>query len=133
MSCGGCHSNPEIKEVEQKELKLPKTGKIVILTEAAANKVKDFMKAEKKEKQSLRIHVVPGGCAGYMYGMDFENDAKEQDIILEDKGVKMLIDKKSASHLVGTTIDFIENLNENGFKINNPNAQQSCGCGKSFN
>ncbi|HLD33186.1 MAG TPA: iron-sulfur cluster insertion protein ErpA [Candidatus Nanoarchaeia archaeon] len=132
MGCGGCTSNPEIKELEQKEVVLPKDGKIVTLTEHAAAKVKEYMKAEKKGQYGLRIMVVPGGCAGYQYGMDFEKESGKDDIVFEQHAVKLFIDKKSASHLVGTTIDFVDNLQGSGFKIDNPNATSTCGCGNSF-
>ena len=132
MGCGGCNSNPEIKELEQKEVVLPKDGKIVTLTENAASKVKEYMKAEKKGQYGLRIMVVPGGCAGYQYGMDFEKEAGKDDLVIQQHGVKLFIDKKSATHLVGTTVDFVDNLQGSGFKIDNPNATSTCGCGNSF-
>ena len=111
---------------------MPKDGKIVTLTKNAADKVREFMKQEKKEHAALRIMVVPGGCAGYQYGMDFDEKSSESDIVQQQHGVKLFIDKNSASHLVGTTIDFVEGIHGSGFKISNPNAKQSCGCGNSF-
>ena len=132
MGCGGCSTNPELKQVEHKEVVLPKDGTIVTLTENAAVKVKEYMKSEKKTRYGLRIMVVPGGCAGYQYGMDFEKDAGKDDFVVEQHGVKLFIDKKSAGHLVGTMIDFVDSLQGSGFKINNPNAQSTCGCGNSF-
>ena len=130
MGCGGCSTNPELKEVEQKEI--PHGSVIVTLSSDAASKVKEFMTEEKKAGYALRIMVVPGGCAGYQYGLDFEQKARGDDIVLEQHGVKMLIDKKSAGHLVGTIIDFVDSLQGSGFKISNPNAQSTCGCGNSF-
>ena len=130
MGCGGCSTNPELKEVEQKEI--PHGSIIVTLSSDAASKVKEFMAEEKKTGYALRIMVVPGGCAGYQYGLDFEQKARDDDIVLEQHGVKMLIDKKSAGHLVGTIIDFVDSLQGSGFKISNPNAQSTCGCGNSF-
>ena len=130
MGCGGCSTNPELKEVEQKEI--PHGSVIVTLSSDAASKVKGFMTEEKKAGYALRIMVVPGGCAGYQYGLDFEQKARDDDIVLEQHGVKMLIDKKSAGHLVGTIIDFVDSLQGSGFKISNPNAQSTCGCGNSF-
>src|SRR3989338_5994169 len=132
MGCGGCSTNPEIQEIEHKEFTVPKDGTIVTLTPNAASKVKEFMAAEKKAGYGLRIMVVPGGCAGYQYGMDFEKESGKDDIVFEQHAVKLFIDKKSASHLVGTTIDFVDNLQGSGFKIDNPNATSTCGCGNSF-
>jgi len=132
MGCGGCSTNPEIQEIEQKAFTMPKDGVIVTLTENAASKVKEYMKAEKKGQYGLRIMVVPGGCAGYQYGMDFEKEPQKDDLVITQQGVKMFIDKKSAGHLVGTSIDFVDSLQGSGFKINNPNATSTCGCGNSF-
>ncbi len=132
MSCGSCNSNQEVTEVERKNIEIPKDAKVVTLTENAAAKVHEFIKADGKEGKKLRITVAPGGCAGYMYGMDFDKQ-KEDDLVIEEHGLKLLVDQTSASHLLGTVIDFVDSLNESGFKINNPNAQESCGCGKSFN
>ena len=134
MGCGGCSTNPEITEVEQKEFKLPKDGKVVVLTSKAVEKVKEYMIEEKKEAKDgygLRIMVIPGGCAGYQYGLDFD---KEQagDIVVKEQGLTIFVDKNSAGHLVGTTVDFVDGLHGSGFKIGNPNAKQSCGCGNSF-
>lgn len=132
MGCGGCSTNPELNEVEQKEIVLPLNGSLVTLTQSAASKVKEFLTEEKKAGHALRILVVPGGCAGYQYGLDFDEKAKKDDIVLEQHGVKVLVDQKSAGHLVGTTIDFVDSLQGSGFKISNPNATSTCGCGNSF-
>jgi iron-sulfur cluster assembly accessory protein len=130
MGCKGCPSDQIVNEVEPKTVEMPTDKPLITLTESAAAKVKEFMK-EAKDKTGLRIMVVPGGCAGYQYGMDFDNK-KDSDITLEQYGITLLIDKKSATHLVGTSIDFVDNLQDSGFKIENPNATQGCGCGKSF-
>ncbi len=134
MGCGGCSTNPEIAEVEQKEIVLPADGKIVSLTAKAAEKVKEYMKEENKDAKDgygLRVMVMPGGCAGYQYGLDFDTK-KEGDIVVKESGLIIFVDKKSAGHLIGTTVDFVDGLHGAGFKINNPNAKQSCGCGNSF-
>lgn len=134
MGCGGCSTNPEIVEVEQKEVVLPADGKIVSLTEKAISKVKEYMTEEKKEGKDgygLRIMVMPGGCAGYQYGLDFDTK-KEGDMVVKESGLIIFVDKKSAGHLLGTMVDFVDGLHGAGFKINNPNAKQSCGCGNSF-
>lgn len=103
------------------------------LTEKAANKIKELMKQQDKEGYGLRVRVQSGGCAGFYYGLDIEKEPDVQkDRIFELHGIKVFIDPKSLQLLNGTTIDYIETLQESGFKFNNPNAQTSCGCGKSF-
>lgn len=102
------------------------------ITEHAAKKLFDFMKAEKKEGYGLRVAVVPGGCSGFSYALDFDKAAKEGDIVLDRHGVKVFLDKDSMQMMSGATIDYVEGLNGAGFKIENPNAHSSCGCGKSF-
>lgn len=102
------------------------------LTESAVYKIKELMKKEKKENYLLRISVVGGGCSGFMYDMEITNKHAPSDFRMEYKGINIAIDKNSLEYLSGAEIDFIDTLNETGFKFNNPNAQKSCGCGKSF-
>ena len=130
MGCNGCQGEVAEPIVERKEI--APGAEVVTLTSKAALKVKEFMKQEKKENFGLRVLVVPGGCAGYQYSLEFEEKAKAEDVVQEQHGVKLFIDKESAGLLVGTEIDFVENLHQVGFKINNPNAQSTCGCGNSF-
>jgi len=117
----------EVKEAPAEEKEAP----IAVLTDQGAKKVTDIMKEQKKEGYGLKISVIRGGCAGYTYNMDFEKEPEKDDNVIESKGVKMFIDKKSAEFLKGTSIDYVESLQESGFKIDNPNAKSSCGCGKS--
>ena len=107
--------------------------KKIMITTKAAEKVKEFMKQEGKDALFLRVYVSGGGCSGLSYGMGFEEKSDEDDEILEENGVKMLLDSYSVGHLKGTEIDYIESLNGTGFKINNPNVTKSCACGSSFN
>ncbi len=104
----------------------------IILTEEAAKKVKELQKQEKKESYGLKLYVFPGGCSGFQYGLDFEKSPEKTDIVSEQHGVKLFVDKESASMLKGTRIDFVDSLKGSGFKIDNPNVEHSCGCGKSF-
>lgn len=104
----------------------------VVLTDAAAAKIKELLKKESKEGEGLRVSVMPGGCSGFVYQMNFEPDKLENDMVLEDKGVRLFVDKESVDMLNGSEIDYVDNLNESGFKVNNPNAKHGCGCGKSF-
>jgi len=104
----------------------------VFITPAAVDAVKNAIKQEGEEGDSLRISVVGGGCSGFQYGLDFEKEARMDDLTLEFGGLSVFVDPVSASHLKGTTIDYISGLNGTGFKFNNPNAKKTCGCGSSF-
>ena len=107
--------------------------KVITVTPKAAEKVKEFMKQEGKDDLFLRVYVSGGGCSGLSYGMGFEEKSDEDDTVIEEHGVKLLIDSYSSRHLKGTEIDYIESLMGAGFKINNPNVTKSCSCGHSFN
>jgi len=109
------------------------TTKLVTITPKAAEKVTAFMAEEAEKPQFLRVYVQGGGCSGLSYGMGFEKTAEEDDLVIEENGVKMLIDSYSADYLKGANIDYIESLMGAGFKINNPNVTKSCSCGHSFN
>lgn len=109
-----------------------KKGQPLIVTEKAAEKLKQIIKEQKKDGYGLRVIVMPGGCSGFMYGFDFEKEKQEGDTILEVKGAKFFVDKQSLDMLHGSTVDYAESLQGAGFKITNPNATKTCGCGKSF-
>ena len=101
------------------------------ITENAVNKVKDLL--IKKEKQSaLRVKVTSGGCAGQQYNFEFSDEKNEDDQEIEIDGVKFFIDKESMEQLKGSKIDYVDGLTGAGFKISNPNAKSTCGCGQSF-
>ncbi len=104
----------------------------VILTEKAVEMVKDAMAKENLQGHALRVAVVGGGCSGYQYGLDFDKDPGEDDIILEQGGVRIFVDQYSAGYLKGTEIDYVSGLSGAGFKFNNPTAKKTCGCGSSF-
>ncbi|MBI4009677.1 MAG: iron-sulfur cluster assembly accessory protein [Candidatus Aenigmarchaeota archaeon] len=110
---------------------VPESTDMIKLTEKAAQKVTEIMKEQKKEDYGLRIAVLRGGCAGFVYNMDFEKEPIEGDMVIEEHGVKLFVDPKTAEHIRGTEVDYLETLQQSGFKINNPNAKSSCGCGKS--
>ena len=109
-----------------------KSKQEITLTKKAADKVKELSKEEKKEGSGLKLYVFPGGCSGFQYGLDFEEKPEENDIVLEQHGVKIFVDKDSVDMLKGVKIDFVDSLQGSGFKIDNPNVGNSCGCGKSF-
>lgn len=100
------------------------------VSEKAAEKIKALM--EQENKQGLRISVQPGGCSGYKYGMELEDKSTKDDVIVEKKGIKIFVDKKSMQKLNGSNVDYVDNLQGAGFKIENPGATKTCGCGSSF-
>lgn len=103
----------------------------ITLTESAAQRVKDFL-ANRGSGQGLRLAVKTTGCSGMAYVLEFADDSEEGDEIFESNGVKVFVDAKSLVYLDGTELDFTkEGLNE-GFKFNNPNEKDTCGCGESF-
>jgi iron-sulfur cluster assembly accessory protein len=106
---------------------------LVTLTTGAAAKVKALM-AEEPDAGSLvlRVAIQGGGCSGFQYGLGFDSGAADGDLELEYDGVRVVVDPFSAPYLRGATIDFLNSIEESGFKIDNPNAAASCGCGHSF-
>lgn len=105
---------------------------MITLTESAASKVKDLIAEEGEEGLALRVAVRPGGCSGFSYEMFFDTDVADDDNLLDQAGVKVVVDASSADLLQGATLDYKDGLQGAGFAIENPNAQRSCGCGKSF-
>ena len=106
--------------------------KVVDVTLKAAEKVMEFMKQEGKDNLYLRVYVTGGGCSGLSYGMGFEENPDEDDMVLEQNGIKILVDNYSQKYLKGANVDYIERLMGSGFKISNPNVTKSCSCGHSF-
>ena len=102
------------------------------VTEKAAVKVKEFLQREGKEGWGLRVGVIPGGCSGLTYLMDYEQESGEDDNVLEVEGVRFFVSRDDLEHLGGAKLDYVETLQASGFKIDNPNVKSSCGCGKSF-
>ncbi len=110
-----------------------RTDTLVTLTEAAAAKIKGLMADEPEGEASvLRVAVQGGGCSGFEYALGFDAGAQEGDHELESNGVTVVVDPFSAPYLRGAEIDYLETIQEAGFKISNPNAVGSCGCGHSF-
>lgn len=104
----------------------------IVLTEGAAKKVTDLVASEGEENLSLRISVAPGGCSGLRYQLALDDRELDGDVEKEWFGVKVVTDRMSAPYLVGATIDFVDTIEQQGFTIDNPNAQGSCACGDSF-
>ncbi|WP_375458386.1 Fe-S cluster assembly scaffold SufA [uncultured Enterovirga sp.] len=105
--------------------------KVVSLTDAAANRVKSIMAKAEKPIAGLRVGVKNGGCAGMSYTMEYADEIRAQDEVVEDRGVKILIDPKAVLFLLGTEMDFETSKMSSGFTFRNPNQTSACGCGES--
>jgi iron-sulfur cluster assembly accessory protein len=106
---------------------------LVEVTEAAAAQIKRLLDQDgKAATHALRMKVVGGGCSGLQYQLAFDDQVRENDTLLEANGVRVVIDERSALYLAGTSLDYLDTLMEAGFKIQNPNAKSTCGCGQSF-
>tara|TARA_R100000234_G_C4992931_1_gene176425 strand:+ start:359 stop:769 length:411 start_codon:yes stop_codon:yes gene_type:complete len=119
-------------EVKQETLSPPDP---FVFTENAANKVKDVLKSYDEEEQKqfmLRVFVQGGGCSGFQYGFTIEEKPEEDDTVYTKHGVKVVIDSMSYSYLIGSEIDYKDDLNGSSFVIRNPQATSTCGCGSSF-
>src|SRR5690242_20028472 len=104
---------------------------VVTLTESAAGEVKSLLQKPENAGKVLRVYVEQGGCSGMQYSLVFD-EKRPDDFASEMHGVSVLVDPFSAQYIRGAVVDFSESLVAGGFKISNPNARQSCGCGKSF-
>jgi iron-sulfur cluster assembly accessory protein len=105
---------------------------IVTLTESAAAKAKELLARSDSPGDALRVRVVNGGCSGMRYELLFDGELAPDDAQSDQHGVRVVVDATSAGFLENTTIDFVDALNESGFKIHNPKAATTCGCGESF-
>lgn len=114
-------------------LTLKKKKNMITVSETAKTKLAQLMTESGFTVDSyLRVGVEGGGCSGLSYKMDFDTEMRDGDQLFEDKGVKILVDKKSFLYLVGTELEYSGGLNGKGFAFNNPNATRTCGCGESF-
>lgn len=105
------------------------------LSESAIKELKRTKEENELGDETLvRVQVQGGGCSGFMYGLNFvqEDEVTDEDFVENHDGIKLVVDRKSLLFLDGTTIDWVEDLNQRGFKFDNPNATKSCGCGQSF-
>ena len=107
---------------------------MISITEKAKDQLIILMQGEKVDTSTgfVRVGVEGGGCSGLTYQLKFDTELKENDKVFEDKGLKLIVDKKSFLYLVGTELDFSDGLNGKGFQFHNPNASRTCGCGESF-
>ena len=104
------------------------------VTEPAAEEIRKFMSSEEglPATAGLRVRVVPGGCSGFQYSLNIEEESKANDHVIESNGVRMFVDMFSAQYLNGVEIDYVTNVMGSGFTFKNPNATGGCGCGTSF-
>ena len=102
---------------------------MITLSESAAKKLAALL--ENKDETGVRAAIKGGGCSGFTYVLDFDNQ-NDSDRVIEEKGIEIYVDSKSFLYLMGTQIDFVDELNQAGFKFINPNAKRTCGCGESF-
>jgi len=104
------------------------------VSEAAAAEIKKFMEAESDlpETAGLRVRVVPGGCSGFQYSLNVEEESRQGDFFVEQHGIRLFVDMFSAQYLNGVLIDYTSNMMGSGFTFENPNATGGCGCGTSF-
>jgi iron-sulfur cluster assembly protein len=105
---------------------------IISVTEAAAERINALIALREKPALGIKVGVASGGCSGLSYTFEYAEEASKFDEIIEEKGVKVLIDPKAVMYLIGTTLDYIDEDVKSGFIFTNPNAKGQCGCGESF-
>ncbi len=108
------------------------TNAVITLSERAASEIRGLLEQQGKADSALRVFVQGGGCSGMNYGMAIDESVEEDDFVIESYGVKVVVDPMSIHYIKGSCVDYIEDEMGGGFKIDNPNAVQSCGCGSSF-
>ena len=106
--------------------------RLIKVTESAAKKVGSLLTRQGRVHGVLRVAVVGGGCSGLQYKMDLQDGPANRDILVESGGIKVVVDPKSALYVTGSELDYVDALQEGGFKVKNPNAATSCSCGESF-
>lgn len=104
----------------------------ITLSSRAADKVRDLVSEEENLSLKLRVFITGGGCSGFQYGFSFDEDAAEDDTLVERDGITVLVDPMSFPYLAGSEVDYSEGLEGSRFIVNNPNATTTCGCGASF-
>jgi iron-sulfur cluster insertion protein len=110
----------------------PSTGAPVVFTDSAARRVREIIAAEGNPGLMLRVSVMGGGCSGFQYSFALESATLSDDLVIENGGVKLLVDPLSQQFLAGAEVDYVESLQGAQFTIRNPNATATCGCGTSF-
>lgn len=116
---------------EELSIQVPE-GVALFLTDVAVEKVREVMTREGVKEGGLRVAIVGGGCSGFQYNLSLDDSPREDDIVIEQSGVRLLLDPISQQYVYGTVIDYVNGLHGAGFKFVNPNANRTCGCGSSF-
>jgi len=106
--------------------------RLIKVTASAAKKVNGLLTKQGRANGVLRVAVVGGGCSGLQYKMDLQDSPASRDILVETGGIRVVVDPKSALYVTGSELDFVDALQDGGFKVKNPNAATSCSCGESF-
>ena len=130
-------TKPETREMSETTINSfdatkPEAREGITITIAAEAKVRELVEAEGKPGLGLRLAVTAGGCSGYSYGLYFDGSTEPNDHVIEANGFNIYVDPKSYPMLNGVSVDFVDTLQGSGFKIENPNATGTCGCGSSF-
>jgi iron-sulfur cluster assembly protein len=106
--------------------------RLIKVSPSAAHKVSSLLQKQGRPNGVLRVAVVGGGCSGLQYKMDLQDQPANRDILVESGGIRVVVDPKSALYVTGSELDFVDALQDGGFKVKNPNAASSCSCGESF-
>jgi iron-sulfur cluster assembly accessory protein len=106
--------------------------RLIKVTSSAAQKVSSLLQKQNRPQGVLRVAVVGGGCSGLQYKMDLQDAPASRDILVESSGIRVVVDPKSALYVTGSELDYLDALQDGGFKVKNPNAATSCSCGESF-
>jgi iron-sulfur cluster assembly accessory protein len=106
--------------------------RLIKVTDSAAKKVGSLLSKQGRSNGVLRVAVVGGGCSGLQYKMDLQDAPANRDILVESSGIRVVVDPKSALYVTGSELDYVDALQDGGFKVKNPNAATSCSCGESF-
>jgi iron-sulfur cluster assembly protein len=106
--------------------------RLIKVSPAAAQKVNSLLNKQGRPNGVLRVAVVGGGCSGLQYKMDLQDKPAQRDILVESAGIRVVVDPKSALYVTGSELDFVDALQDGGFKVKNPNAASTCSCGESF-
>jgi iron-sulfur cluster insertion protein len=125
------HHSSEHHHAEPKTVQTPE-GPVLTLTDIAVEKLKEVVAREGLTQGGLRVSVVGGGCSGFQYNLALDDNFRDDDTIVEQGGVKVIVDPISQQYVWGMVIDYVNGLHSAGFKFINPNATRTCGCGSSF-
>ena len=111
---------------------MSKVKQAISISEAAADKVKELLNSRGSSSAGIRVGVKTGGCSGLSYHIEYADSIEKFEEVIEDKGVKIIIEPKAIMYLLGSTMDYVDNKIKSGFVFNNPNEKGKCGCGESF-